>query len=89
MRKSLTQLFVSIALAASMLSVVPSASADDVKMVGVITKIKLAADGKSAQAILKDGKHGAFGLGRAGDQQATRCLGIGQDIAADGGQGGR
>lgn len=58
MRKSLTQLFVSITLAASMLSVVPSASADDVKMVGVITKIKLAADGKSAQAILKDGKSG-------------------------------
>ena len=58
MRKSLTQLLVSIALAASMLTVAPIASADDVKMVGVITKIKLAGDGKSAQAILKDGKSG-------------------------------
>ena len=58
MRKTLTQLLASIALAASMLTVSPVAFADDVKMVGVITKIKLAGDGKSAQAILKDGKSG-------------------------------
>ncbi|MBS1143831.1 MAG: hypothetical protein H6R14_1237 [Proteobacteria bacterium] len=58
MRKTLSQLFVSIALAAAALTVSPIALADDVKMVGVITKIKLAGDGKSAQAILKDGKSG-------------------------------
>ena len=58
MRKNLSQLFVSIALAAAALTVAPVASADDVKMVGVITKLKLAADGKSAQATLKDGKSG-------------------------------
>lgn len=58
MRKSLIQLIVSIALAVGTLTVSPIASADDVKMVGVVTKIKLAADGKSAQATLKDGKSG-------------------------------
>ncbi len=58
MRKSLTQLLISIALATSMLAIAPIAFADDVKMVGVITKIKMAGDGKSAQAILKDGKSG-------------------------------
>ena len=58
MRKSFTQLLVSIALATAALTVSPIASADDVKMVGVITKIKMAGDGKSAQAILKDGKSG-------------------------------
>lgn len=58
MRKNITQLLVSLALAASAMTVAPLALADDVKMVGVITKIKLAGDGKSAQAILKDGKSG-------------------------------
>lgn len=58
MRKNLTQLLVSIALASAALTVSPIASADDVKMVGVVTKIKMAADGKSAQATLKDVKSG-------------------------------
>ena len=58
MRKSVSQLFVSLALAAAALTVSPLASADDVKMVGVITKLKVAADGKSAQATLKDAKSG-------------------------------
>ena len=58
MRKNLTQLLVSIALASAALTVSPIASAEDVKMVGVVTKIKLAADGKSAQATLKDAKSG-------------------------------
>jgi len=56
MRKNLTQLIASIALGAAALSVSPLASADDVKMVGVVTKIKMAADGKSAEATLKDVK---------------------------------
>lgn len=58
MRKNLTQLLVSIALASAALTVSPIASADDVKMVGVVTKIKMAGDGKSAQATLKDVKSG-------------------------------
>lgn len=58
MHKRVIQLLATIALAASMLTVAPNAFADDVKMVGVITKIKMAGDGKSAQAILKDGKSG-------------------------------
>ena len=58
MRKQLTQLLVSIALATATLTVSPLAMADDVKMVGVVTKIKMAGDGKSAQATLKDVKSG-------------------------------
>ncbi|MBL8429265.1 MAG: hypothetical protein JNJ95_05150 [Dechloromonas sp.] len=42
---------VSIALAAAPLTVSPIASADDVKMAGVITKIKWASDGKSDEAV--------------------------------------
>ena len=45
-------------LVVSSLSWVPSASAEEVKMVGEISKITLAADGKSATAILKDTKTG-------------------------------
>ena len=37
---------------------VRTASAEDVKMIGTITKIELAADGKSATAVLKDTKSG-------------------------------
>jgi len=37
---------------------VPAASAEDVKMVGAISKIEMPADGKSATAILKDSKTG-------------------------------
>lgn len=58
MRKNLTQLLIASVLAISTLPLVPAALADDVKMVGVITKIKMAADGKSAQVVLKDSKSG-------------------------------
>jgi len=37
---------------------VPTASADDVKMVGAISKIERPVDGKSAIAVLKDNKTG-------------------------------
>jgi len=57
MRK-ITQLFVSIALASAALTMSPIASAEDIKMVGTITKLKVAADGKSAEATLKDVKSG-------------------------------
>jgi hypothetical protein len=54
----LTRTLVGMAVAVSALSVSLPAAAEDIKMVGVITKIKLAPDGKSATAILKDGKSG-------------------------------
>ncbi len=41
------------------LAVVKTASAEELKMTGTITKIELAADGKSATAVLKDSKTGA------------------------------
>ena len=59
MRKNLLSLVIASVLAVSALAVAPAASAEEVKMVGAITKIKLAADGKSAVAILKDNKTGA------------------------------
>ena len=40
----------------SSLAVVRSASAEEIKMTGAITKIELSADGKSAIAIIKDSK---------------------------------
>ena len=54
---------VSIALfvvitAVSILSLVQTASAEDVKMVGTISKIVMAADQKSATVTLKDNKTG-------------------------------
>lgn len=59
MKTNLTSLIIASVLAASTLAVTLAASAEEVKMVGAITKIKLAADGKSAVAILKDNKSGA------------------------------
>ena len=57
MRK-LTQLLASIALASAALTMSPIASAEDIKMVGTITKLMVAGDGKSAEATLKDVKSG-------------------------------
>ena len=45
-------------LAMSSFVFVPAASAEDVKMVGAISKIEMPTDGKSATAILKDSKTG-------------------------------
>jgi hypothetical protein len=45
-------------LTISTFAFVQTASADDVKMVGAISKIELSADGKTATAILKDTKTG-------------------------------
>ena len=58
MRKLISNLMLSVAVVISAASFSTPAVADDVKMVGVITKIKLAADGKSAVAVLKDNKSG-------------------------------
>ena len=58
MRTQLNRILLSLALAGSAMAMSPVASAADVKMVGVITKIQMAADGKSATATLKDNKSG-------------------------------
>lgn len=58
MSKNLNRLLYPAALAVTISSLVPNAWAEEVKMVGVITKIKMAGDGRSAAAILKDNKTG-------------------------------
>lgn len=56
MKKLFTAVMVMALVLFSSLAVVRTASAEDVKMVGVITKIEVAADGNSAIAVLKDSK---------------------------------
>ncbi|HEY4743786.1 MAG TPA: hypothetical protein VIH45_03950 [Desulfuromonadaceae bacterium] len=57
--KKIASVFVLLTLMTlSSLALVRTASAEDVKMVGTISKIEMAADGKSATAILKDTKTG-------------------------------
>ncbi|NDP37910.1 MAG: hypothetical protein GZ093_04060 [Rhodoferax sp.] len=58
MNSKLSATLISVALGLSSLAFVGSAAAEEGKMVGPITKITLAADGKSATAILKDAKAG-------------------------------
>ncbi|HOY01624.1 hypothetical protein [Zoogloea sp.] len=58
MRTFVSKLMLSLAVAVSAASFSAPVAADDVKMVGVITKIKMASDGKSAVATLKDNKSG-------------------------------
>lgn len=59
MKKFIYSAIVAIFLAVGLVSFSTTASAEEVKMVGVITKIELAADGKSAVAVLKDTKSDA------------------------------
>lgn len=54
MRKLLSIITVMALVLFATLTVVKTASADELKMVGTITKITLSADGTSATAILKD-----------------------------------
>ncbi|QEM69470.1 hypothetical protein FO488_15770 [Geobacter sp. FeAm09] len=58
MKKVLSAVVMAALLAFTTLTIVSTASAEDVKMVGVISKIEMAADGKSATATLKDNKSG-------------------------------
>ena len=58
MNKRISAVILSALMAASGLPYVGPASAEAATIVGAITKIKLAPDGKSATAILKDGKSG-------------------------------
>ena len=56
MKKILSMIIVMALMVFSSLAVVRTASAEEFKMTGTITKIELAADGKSAVTILKDSK---------------------------------
>ena len=56
MKKIFSIVIVMALMAFSSLTVVRTASAEEFKMTGTITKIELAADGKSATAVLKDSK---------------------------------
>jgi hypothetical protein len=58
MKTKLSTLMVSMLVAFSGLAYIGNAAADEGKMVGPVTKITMAADGKSAIAVLKDGKSG-------------------------------
>lgn len=58
MKSKLSTLVLTAVIAVSSASFVGNAFADEGKMVGPVTKIKLAADGKSAITILKDAKSG-------------------------------
>jgi hypothetical protein len=59
MKKFILSAIVTVFIAVVALSFSSTASAEELKMVGSITKIEMAADGKSAIAVLKDTKSGA------------------------------
>ncbi len=56
MRKIVSSVLIMALMIFSSLAAVTTASAEELKMTGTITKIELAADGKLATAILKDTK---------------------------------
>lgn len=56
MRKTISIMMVMALMLLSSLTVVRTASAEELKMTGSITKIELSADGKSAIAVVKDSK---------------------------------
>jgi hypothetical protein len=58
MKRFIYSSIVAIFLAVGVVSFSATANAEELKMVGTITKIELAADGKSAVAVLKDTKSG-------------------------------
>lgn len=58
MKKIVSVLLLLAVMTVSSLTVIRTASAEDVKMVGTLSKIEMSADGKSATAILKDSKTG-------------------------------
>ena len=58
MKTRISSLVVAVVLGLSGIAFSTSTLADEGKMVGPVTKITLAADGKSATAILKDAKSG-------------------------------
>jgi len=59
MKKFISSSIFALSLALGALSFSASANAEELKMIGTITKIEMAADGKSAAVVLKDTKSGA------------------------------
>lgn len=59
MKKLLSIMLLVSIVACGVFSFSSSASAEELKMIGTISKIELAADGKSAAVVLKDTKSGA------------------------------
>jgi hypothetical protein len=55
-KQNIVMMIMAVMLSATLL--IGTVSAEEVKMVGTVTKIELAADGKSAVAVLKDTKSG-------------------------------
>lgn len=58
MKKALSVIIAVVVMLVASFSAVRSASAEESKMTGVITKIEMAADQKSAIVVLKDNKSG-------------------------------
>ncbi len=58
MKKIISVLLLTLTVAMGTIFFSSNASAEELKMVGTVTKIELAADGKSAIAVLKDSKTG-------------------------------
>jgi hypothetical protein len=58
MKKMVSVVVLVAVMVVSTLAFVQNANAEDVKMIGSISKIELAADKKSATAVLKDSKSG-------------------------------
>ncbi len=56
MKKIVSVIAILVLTAVSLISFSNAASAEEIKMVGTITKIEVAADKKSATAVLKDSK---------------------------------
>ena len=56
MKKIVSAVMIMALMLFTSLTIVTTASAEELKMTGVITKIELAADGKSAVTVLKDSK---------------------------------
>lgn len=56
MKKVISILMMMTVMLISSLTVVTTASAEEIKMTGTISKIELAADGKSATTVIKDNK---------------------------------
>jgi hypothetical protein len=58
MKRIISVVMLVAVMCVSTFAFVRTASAEDIKMVGTISKIEMAADGKSATAVLKDNKSG-------------------------------
>ena len=59
MRKTITAVMLLVTVMLSFTTLISTASAEELKMVGTISKIEMATDKKSATVILKDVKSGA------------------------------